>query len=624
MKKNLFISTLFSLLIFIAYGQRNPLPLNIQKAYKNETRSHDGKPGPAYWQNHADYKLDVSMDTEKDRISGTASIKYHNNSPDSLDRLTLRLYQDFFRKGNARQWPIPEGDLTSGVSITRMVVNGENYDPEEDFPQWLMTNFILRLKNKLSPGSVTNIELDWEFDIPTERGLRMKKYDEGHYFIAYWYPQVAVYDDVDGWDLIDYTGMVEFYNDFNNFEVNLSLPGDYIVWATGELQNEEELFQEKIISRINQARSEDEIIRIITQEDYKKKDVLNKKEVNTWKFSAKGVPDFSFVASSHSNWDGGSLVVDSETGRRVMANAIYPEGSDHWSKGAMVSRASINYMSTTLPGVPFPFPHMTSVWSGGRGGGMETPMMANDGAPRRYQDFVELLFHEIAHTYFPFYMGTNERKYAWMDEGWAAYLPNELVKELVPESDYLSETCQGYSYFAGMESELPLMVPTFQHNNFSSARVAAYTRPAMAYHFLRDALGDPLFKKALREFMNRWHGKHPLPYDFFNTFNEVAGEDLSWFWQPWFFEFGYPDLGIKSVNNNKIVIEKIGTHPIPISLYYVTEENESEKIYFPTSIWKDGKTAFEIQIQADLKIKSLELGNNHIPDVDPANNSWKK
>jgi aminopeptidase N len=268
---------------------------------------------------------------------------------------------------------------------------------------------------------------------------------------------------------------------------------------------------------------------------------------------------------------------------------------------------------------------MTSFWSGGRGGGMETPMMANNGAPRRFQDFVELLFHEAAHTYFPFYMGTNERKYAWMDEGWAAYLPAGMVAEYIPESDYLAEYMDSYTGFAGQEAEMPLMIPSYQHNNFSSARVAAYTRPAMAYHFLRDALGHELFKEALHAYMHRWNGKHPLPYDFFNTFNDVSGEDLSWFWQPWFFEFGYPDLGIKEVReNNEVVIEKVGNIPIPISLYYISENNQSEKFYFNTATWKDGKSEFVVKLSPDLKIKSLELGNEHIPDVDLENNKWNQ
>lgn len=624
MKKLNLLSILILLCFSMVFSQENPLPLNIQKAYAAETRSSDGLPGSAYWQNSSNYQIDVEVDTEADRVSGKAVITYFNNSPDTLTHMVFRLYQDFFRKGNARQWAITEEDITEGVKITRLEIDGIAYNPDQDFPWYWSTNVRIRLKNEILPGATATIETDWGFDIPAGQGLRMKKYNEGHYFIAYWYPQIAVYDDIDGWDEIEYLGMVEFYNDINNFLVNITVPGDFIVWATGELQNMQEVFQPGIVNRIQQAKASDEVTRIITQKDYENKAVTNKSKTHTWTFKANNVPDFSFAMSKSSNWDGSSLVVDASTGRRVFTDVVYPPTANHWDKGAELSRNAIEYMSTTLPGVPFPYPEMTSFCSGSRGGGMETPMMANDGAPRKYIDFAELLFHEMAHTYFPFYMGTNERKYAWMDEGWATYLPTEFTKEIDPQSNYLKETVEGYISLAGQEVEMPLMVPSFQLNDFSSARVAAYTRPAMAYHFLRDAMGDSLFKKALKEYMNRWKGKHPLPWDFFNTFDEVAGESLHWFWKPWFFEAGYPDLAINVVtDNNEVIIERIGTHPIPIALTYETEMKK-EFYYLTTATWKTGEKMIKVFLPKDIVLKKVVLGNDRIPDVDKSNNSWSK
>ncbi len=622
MKKSL-IATFLSLFVVLGViSQDQPLPLNIQKAYNNDTRSDDGNPGPDYWQNSADYKMEVTVDVKEDIIWGTAEINYFNNSPDTLRHLVLRLYQEFFREGSARQWAINTNDLMEGTEITRLKIEGEIYD-EDDFPGYYMTNFRLRLKNVILPGTSAKVEIDWNFDLPTARGLRMAKNRDGHYFIAYWYPQIAVYDDVDGWDLIEYYGMVEFYNDFNNYEVDITVPGDYVVWATGELQNAVEVFQKEIVNRYNKAKTSDEVIKIITQKDYNNSAVTRKAKNHTWEFKAGDVPDFSFAVSNKSNWDGTSLVVDESTGRRVLTDAVYPEGSNHWTKGAEVSRASVEYMSTELPGVPFPYPQMTSVWNGKRGGGMETPMMANNGGPSKYHDFVELLFHEICHTYFPFYMGTNERKYAWMDEGWAAYLPDELSRQLTPEANYLKYLTDSYLSLAGQEVELPLMVPSFQHNSFASGRVAAYTRPAMAYHFLRDALGDELFKKALHEFMERWKGKHPLPYDFFNTFEAVVGEDLDWYIKPWFFESGYADLGIKEVTDeNVVIIEKVGNFPIPVMLVYQMANNKSNKIYKSTAIWKAGNKEVEIQLPENVTITNIKIGSDHIPDAVKANNEW--
>ncbi|MCD4695339.1 MAG: M1 family metallopeptidase [Bacteroidales bacterium] len=625
MKMKLFVLYLFVSVGIQLFAQNNLLPLNIQKAYDKGTRSEDGKPGPNYRTNSADYKMDIILDTKTDILKGTSEIQYYNNSADTLKHIVFRLYGDFFKKAGARQWAINPGDLSDGVQISKLSIDEEEYDPESDFPDYWITNMRIRLKQAILPGTSTTINLEWTMEIPTQRGLRMCKYGDGHYFIAYWYPQIAVYDDVDGWDVIEYYGMVEFYNDINNYEVNIRVPGDYVVWATGELQNMDDVLQSEIVNRYKKAKESDAIINIIRQEDYENKAVTKKAKQHKWRFTADNVPDFSFALSNKSNWDGTSLIVDNTTGRRVLTDVVYPEGSKHWTKGAEVSKASVAYMSNTLPGVPFPYPHMTSVWNGNRGGGMETPMMANNGAPENYDDFVELIFHEISHTYFPFYMGTNERKYAWMDEGWAAYLPNELSQILTPEADYLKDVTNGYLSVAGQEIELPLMVPSFQHNSFTSGRVAAYTRPAMAYHFLRNAIGDELFKDALREYINRWHGKHPLPYDFFNTFEDVAGEDLDWFWKPWFFEAGYPDLGIKEVTeNNEIVVEKIGTHPIPVELVYELKNNKSNRVYKPTSVWKNGQKEVRFQLPENAEIVKVILGNDHIPDVDKSNNVWEK
>ena len=629
MKNNMlkFKKFIFVVLLVItsnSFAQNYYIPLNIQKAYENGTRSSDGKPGANYWQNSSDYNIDVELNTKEDIIKGEAIITYHNNSPDTLKRIILRLYQDFFRKGNARQWPIPDGDISDGVQITKLRIGNNEYDPDSDFPNWWMTNLSIRLKDPITPGSDTEIKIEWNFKLPTVRGLRMRKYDDGHYFIAYWYPQVAVYDDIDGWDMIEYLGMVEFYNDFNNYDVKITMPGDYVVWATGEVQNRDEVLNKEIIERYKKATESDEVIRIITQEDYENGIVTIRGNKHTWHFKAEYVPDFSFAASNKSNWDGVSLVVDSLSGRRVLTDVIYPENSDNWERAAEVSRASVEYMSFILPGVPFPYSHVTSFSNGTPRGGMETPMMANNGVSRRFTGMVILLFHEISHNYFPFYMGTNERKYAWMDEGWAVYLPTEIVNKYAPDYNYFGEEVEGYFYMAGHETELPLMVPTFQHNSWSSGRTAAYTRPAVAYHLLRETMGDKLFKRALKEYISRWNGKHPLPFDFFNTFEEIAGEDLEWFFQPWFFEFRYPDLAIKEVRtDNIVVVEKIGNMPVPVDVTWWYEDGTSDMAYYSTAIWKDGKSTFEIILPKEKKIEKIEIGSETIPDVDKENNIWE-
>ena len=260
------IQVIALLLVFhIGIAQEVPIPTNIQQAYKNQTRSKDGIPGPNYWQNQSNYKVNATVDTDTESISGNEIITYFNNSPDTLKNIVIRVYQDFFRKGNARQWPANEGDLTEGVQITKLIIDGKVYDTGKDFPWWWITNLNIRLKDKILPHSKTEIEIDWEVKIPTQRGLRMRKYADGHYFIAYWYPQIAVYDDVDGWDQVEYTGLVEFYNDLNNFEVNLTVPANYLLRSTGDPENLDEILQKDIVNRYKEALKSDEVINIITQ-----------------------------------------------------------------------------------------------------------------------------------------------------------------------------------------------------------------------------------------------------------------------------------------------------------------------------------------------------------------------
>ena len=613
----------FLLVFSIVQAQDRPLPLNIDHAYHQKTRSDDGFPGENYWQNSANYTIDAILDTQADQLSGKAEIVYFNNSPDTLHQLVFRLYQDFFRKGNARQWPANVNDLTDGMHITKLEIDGKSYHAADDFPKWYITNLNLKLKKNILPGTSSRIKVEWNFSIPTENGLRMRKYKDGHYLIAYWYPQIAVYDDVDGWDKIEYLGMVEFYNDFNMYDVHIQLPGDYVVWATGDLQNPKELYDPDIVKRWNRAKKSDDIIPIITPDDYKNNTATLKAKSHSWHFVAKQVPDFTFAASTHSNWDGSSLLVDSSSNRRVFTYAVYPQHSHQWKKAAYYTRESVKYLSTDLPGVAYPWSHMTSFWNETPGGGMESPMMANDGDPKSEVSFTRLIFHEITHSYFPFYMGTNERKYAWMDEGWAAYLPSEFSDALFPDDDYFARECGGYESFAGKEAELPLMVPSYQHNNYSSYRTAAYNRPAVAYHMLRNVLGDEMFGKALRAYMKRWNGKHPIPYDFFNTIENVSGRDLDWFWNPWFFENGYPDLAIESVSDdNQVVIKKVGNFPVPIKMTVTTDEKEPLIISKSINVWADGKQKIVIDLPPKSKIKKIVLGDAHIPDINRKNNRW--
>ena len=536
--------------------------------------------------------------------------------------IVIRLYPDFYKKGNARSWSIGDDDLTDGTLIKKLNVNGANIDI--DNPKNVRrsaTNLYISLKDKLIPGDSLQLDIDWEFNIPRKRWVRMGNYGNDRLFIAYWYPQIAVYDDIDGWDKIEYLGTVEYYNDFNNYDVTITTPPGFMTWATGELENINKIYTKKVIDNYNKAKQSDEVINIFSISDTKNNLVLKNNKSNKWNFIAKHVPDFTFGVSKYSNWDGTSIIADKNTGRRVFIDVVYPDSVDTFDEGAEYSRESVKFLIDSLPGYPFPYSHITSFCNGRKGGGMESPMMVNEGDPSDRGQAIGLIFHEISHSYFPFFMGNNERKYAWMDEGWAAWLTYGIMDQMDPDYNYFERISNSFQNLSGKEKEVPLMYLSYQIADYGAYRVHAYNRSAMAYAFLRNALGDSIFKEALHAYMNRWNGLHPIPYDFFNTFENVSGQDLDWYIQPWFFERAYADLGIKKVTlDNKIVIENNGGLPLPIFVTCYFKDGTETVYKLNTSVWSTGDKAVIIQADADKTIQKVILGNKEIPDVISENN----
>lgn len=596
----------------------NLIPNEVKTAFKNGTRQPDGRPGSFYWQNNSKYKIDAILDAENSILKGEAKITYFNNSPDSLHSIVLRLYQNFYRKGNARGWYIGSSDLTEGMVIDSISTKNEivNQIPTA-------TNLVLKLNNTIIPGDSIEVYVKWHFHIPEKSWLRMGNYGKNRFFVAYWYPQIAVYDDIDGWDMNEYFGATEFYNDFSEFDVKIETPSEFMVWATGDLQNLENHYQKGIIKKIEKANVSTEIVKIITPKDRKSNNVFSKGSDNIWHFQATYVPDFSFGAAKNYNWDATSVEVDTISKRRVFVDAAYPDSTVTFYEGAKWSARSVELMSFSLPGIPFPYEHMTSFCNGKKDGGMESPMMANNGDPETRESAAGLFYHEISHSYFPFFMGTNERKYAWMDEGWAAYLTYEIMDEIAPEYNYLERIGSRFVGINGSEKEVSLMTLSHNITDYNAYRVHAYNRSALANHFLKDALGDSIFKVALHEYIYRWQGRHPIPYDYFSTMADASGQSLTWFYVPWFFETANADLGIKKVTiDNKIIIENYGGLPLPISLNINYLDGSVEEIYENTSIWNKGEDAVIIFADPEKEILKIELGNITIPDINLSNNKF--
>ena len=605
------------------YGQSSLyMPLDIRKAYENKTRSYDGQPGANYWTNHADYTIRAELTPETRVVSGQVSIVYYNESPDSLREIVIRLYQDFFSKTNPRDWPIHPDDITEGVSIQSIALNDRALDLEAEKAEFRRnrTNLILELKEALPPKKNIKIAIAWSYRLPSKSNLRMGSYDSTSFFVGHWYPQVAVYDDINGWDRYNYSGIHEFYNDCNNFDVKIKVPENFLVWATGILQNPEEILNKKYLQRYQKARASDAITHVVTETD----SAVTKPGKKTWHFAARHVPDFAFATSDHYLWDMTSLIVAPD--RRVVIGAAYKKESKDFYEVAQIARESIEYFSRELPAVPFPYPELT-VFNGG--GGMEYPMMVNDGSIPDRSGTVHVTSHEILHTYFPFYMGTNERKYAWMDEGWAQMLPFAIQHRLAPAYDPIDRTIKRYLRVAGTEMDIPEVVPSIVYGSNAprgAYRNSAYNRSGVAYYLLQKLLGKKLFAKVLQEYIKRWHHKHPIPYDFFFTINDVANEDLSWFFKPWFFDFGYPDLSIHKVKQNgkqlSVNIEKKGTLPVPVKLTIEYADSSKQVLEKNLRIWKEGDVFYTFRVQTSKKVKKIILGDKHIPDINQKNNMY--
>ena len=624
----IFLIGYISLLTGIIQAQFQPqdFPLNIRRAYEKGTRSMDGKPGKNYWLNHSEYDIKVTLVPAKLLLKGSAQIIYANNSPDTLNKIVVRLYPDLYKKGAARDFALDPADINDGVIISYLSIEDQEIDVDlnESAIKHSGTNMTINLDSPLNPGHTIDLVIDWRYRLPLKRPVRTGAYSDSAFFIAYWYPQIAVYDDIDGWDMINYDGMVEYYNDFSDFEVEITVPNDYLVWATGELQNADDILSEDTFKQLEKARNSDEVIHVVDRENLATMTHFEDSNPHKWEYTANYIPDFAFAASNYFLWDATSARVDENEDRRVLVNAVYPPESPDFHEVAQISKKILEYMSIKFPGVPYPYPVMTAFNRPGsaRGGGMEFPMMINDGSHPTRAKTVGLTIHEITHTYFPFYMGTNERKYSFMDEGWAHMFPFIIQPILEPASDPISSSVKAYTARAGQESELPMMIPSNSLGR-TSYRIAAYNRPGIAYHILREMLGADTFDKALREFIDRWHGKHPIPYDFFFTFNQVAGEDLAWFWKPWFFEHGYPDMAISGVEVTdqliKVKVSKKGNIPVPVKLTAYFADSTKNEVSRTAAVWRNGNSEITIEIPRNSDLMKLELGNGHIPDVNRDN-----
>lgn len=599
------------------FAQELYIPRNIKKSIENKTRSLDGKPGQNYWQNNGTYAIDFSINANLKTISGKEKIEYFNNSPDTLKTIVIRMVNNVHKPIAPRAGKASNDFLSSGILVKSLIINGEKYKINSQ--NW-ETFYELKLTKSLLPKSKNIIEMVWEYPLSKESG-REGQIDDNTFFCAYAYPRISVYDDYNGWDKLPHNGRNEFYNDFNNYKVSIAAPKNFIVYATGILQNPEEVLQAPILEKFKKSLTSDEVIHVATKEEIVNKKVTLQNAINTWKFQAEKITDFTFGASSSYIWDASSVQLKS---KKVSVQATYNAGTVDFEKYVEWQKYSIKWFSENWPGIEYPFRTMT----GFQGfADMEFPMMVNDTAiPDNLADSRQTVDHEIAHTYFPFYMGTNETRYAFMDEGWATAF-EYLIGEAENGKDFNDEAFKNfrlkrYINDPSAEQDQPVISMSTQVTGIGYGN-NSYIKPALSYLALKDLLGDNLFKKTLHYYMDTWNGKHPIPWDFFNSMNAGSGQNLNWFWSNWFFTNNYIDLKLKSTKAKgkkiQLEVENVGGFAIPFDVIITLNDGTMTKKHFTPEVWENSRN-FKTTISVGQKVKSVKVDGGIFMDYTPLDN----
>ena len=617
-KNLIFVSLIFSCCQVCLAQTTLPIAVNLQNTYNKGTRTVTGEPGKNYWQNRADYSLKISFHPADRTLRGIVAVDYTNNSPDTLKQIHFKLYPNIYKNGNVRNMPVQPEDITNGVTISSLSANQTLVINKEMTIEG--TNMTVNI-TPLAHGQTIHFDINYFYTINKTSHIRTGQVDSGAFFIAYFFPRIAVYDDIDGWNTKAYLGTQEFYNDFCHFNAEITVPGNYQVWATGDLKNVNEVYTPKIARRIAEATGNDKITNVITPADLNNSSITMRTDSNTFKFEADSVPDMAFAIANHYLWQSTSLVVDPKTGRRTRVDAVFNPAHKGYFEVINYARKTVEAISYQFPHWPYPYPHET-VFDGLDQ--MEYPMMVNDAPYQKAEDDIELTDHEIFHTMFPFYMGINETKYAWMDEGWATigeWLISHIIDPKITDLYAISD----YEKVAGSEDDLPIMTLSTHLNN-GSYSVNSYPKPALGYLYVRDMMGEIPFNRALHYYIAEWHGKHPMPYDFFNCMNTASGTNLNWFWKAWFFENGVPDLGITKVSSQKsqhtVVITKIGSKPVPINLTVYYKNGTPDTFHKSIACWQNGSKTFSISFISKRAIDKITLGNGYDPDVNKKDNEW--
>src|SRR5712692_7358210 len=612
--------------------RRLPLPT------PNELREGSGAPGPRYWQQRADYTIRASLDTATHVIAGAETIRYANNSPDTLRYVWLQVDQNIY-KANSRGAPLNPTDarfagrgFEGGYTIDYIRAVRRIGQASGRIPLASAENVTLmrvELDRPLAPGGGAELELASRFEAREDGadGRGREQFPGGWlYEVAQWYPRVAVYDDVRGWNTEQYLGQGEFYLEYGDFDVSITVPRSFVVAATGTLTNAVEVLTAGQRARLSRAVQSDTTVAIIAKAEVGQPSArpAGPRSTLTWHFTAKNVRDVAWAAAASFVWDASGY-------DGTLIQSFYPpEANPDWARSTEYARHSIKHYSEKW----FRYPYPTAINVAGPVGGMEYPMIVFCGHRAGDRALFGVTTHELGHQWFPMVVGSNERLYAWMDEGF-----NTFINTYSARVFYRDTTGPGgagidnWAQFAGSgRDQAPSMLPADRvPGNLLGA--AAYGKPAIGLFVLRQSmLGDSSrFDAAFREYIRRWAFKHPTPADFFRTMEDGLGEDLSWFWRGWFYRNDVVDQAVDSVTSAsdssgarsaRIWLSSPGQLPMPVDLTLTWGDGTKQTVRLPVEVWYLGNHyVYDLPATRDLVRVEIDAGHD-IPDVRRGNNVW--
>ena len=587
-----------------------------------ERRLASGAPGPAYWQQRADYAIEVELDAEAMRLTGEEKITYHNDSPHTLDYLWVSLDQNVYapdslgrRTGHVGNAWRGRDAVDPGMHLTSVKSGGRSLD-------FTVHDTLARIEcaKPIPPGGKLVLSVSWNADVPNSvMRMGVTGGETGKVFaLANWFPAIAVYDDVHGWNTLPYLGAGEFYQNFGSYDVSITVPRDHIVTATGQLQNVRQVVSSRQVALLGKALKSADTVMIRTEEEARSgSDRPAGSGPLTWHFKAEDVRTFAWSSSAAYIWDAAGL------DGALMQSFYPPEALPLWKDATQMLRSSIAGYSERW--FKYPYPTANNVNALGRGGGMEYPMIIFNGRESSEKGLYFLIAHEIGHQWFPMIVNSDERRNPWMDEGFNTFINYYAMIDRFGNAGG-QYSPQMFLMMGKMAKESILTPPDRARR--SSMGFNAYFKPARLLIMLREyVLGPERFDRAFRDYIRRWAFKQPQPADFFRTMEDAAGSDLSWFCNGWFYGTGNLDQGVKeaSVTGNRlrITFSNLGEVVMPVAYTVEFKDGTRESRVLPAEVWtttNEARATFDLEGRIPTKVIIDEA--DICPDIERDNNEF--